>query len=221
MDCFGPFLIKRGRKEHKRYGLIFICFYSQAIHIEMLEDTSTDSFINTCFINLRGAVRQLHCDQGRNFVGARNEFKEALKQCDSKEEFLAGKQCEFIFSASPASHAGGVWEHQIRTIQNVLNATLPQSSGRLYDASPRTLLYEAIAILNSRPLTVDGINNLNSFESLTFYLILKKSKVTLPPPGEFECVNDMVSRKEDILPRNQWQSVRVVETVVDSDGLVR
>jgi hypothetical protein len=28
MDCFGPFVIKRCRKEYKRYGLIFTCFYS-------------------------------------------------------------------------------------------------------------------------------------------------------------------------------------------------
>jgi hypothetical protein len=48
----------------------------------MLEDLSTDSFINAlrCFISLRGVVRQLYSDQGRNFIGARNELKEALKQ---------------------------------------------------------------------------------------------------------------------------------------------
>ena len=48
--------------------------------LSISRDLSTDSFINAlrCFISLRGAVRQLHCDQGSNFVGARNEFKEAL-----------------------------------------------------------------------------------------------------------------------------------------------
>lgn len=46
MDAFGPFIIKQGRKEHKRYGLLFTCFYSHAIHVEMLDDLSTDAFIN-------------------------------------------------------------------------------------------------------------------------------------------------------------------------------
>ncbi|KAJ8416206.1 hypothetical protein AAFF_G00382280 [Aldrovandia affinis] len=117
IDCFGPFLTKKARKEQKRYGLIFTCLSSRAIHIEMLEDLSTDVFINAlrCFISLRRAVRQLHCDQGTNFVGARNELREALKQCDAKtlEVFLAEKQCEFVFNAPSASHAGGVWERQI------------------------------------------------------------------------------------------------------------
>lgn len=43
---------------------------------------------------------------------SKNELKEALKQCDYQTlgNFLAEKQCEFVFSAPSASHAGGVWE---------------------------------------------------------------------------------------------------------------
>lgn len=68
MYCFGPFVTKRGRKECKRYGLIFTCLSSRAVHLEMLEDMSTDAFVNAlrCFISLRGAVCQLRCDQGTN-----------------------------------------------------------------------------------------------------------------------------------------------------------
>ncbi|CAI5640765.1 unnamed protein product [Oreochromis niloticus] len=205
MDCFGPFIVKTARKEHKRYGLIFTCLYSRAVHIEMLEDLSTDSFINAlrCFISLRGAVQQLHCDQGSNFVGARNEFKEALKQCDTKqlETFLSEKQCEFVFNAPSASHAGGVWERQIRTVRNVLNATFAQCPGRLDDASLRTLLYEAMAIVNSRPLSVDGINDPHALEPLTpNHLIMMKTKVALPPPGVFV--------KEDLYATKRWRRVQ-------------
>lgn len=139
MDCFGPFIIKRYRKEHKRYGLLFTCLYSRAVHLEMLEDLSTDSSINSlrCFISLWGAVRQLHCDQGRNFVGASNALKESFEQHDHQalQAFLAEKYCKFIFNAPSASHAGGVWERQIRIIRNILNVTLAQSLGRLDDAS--------------------------------------------------------------------------------------
>ena len=58
MDCFGPFYTKQGRKEHKRYGLLFTCLCSRAVHIEMLEDMMTDAFINALrrFIAIRGAV---------------------------------------------------------------------------------------------------------------------------------------------------------------------
>ncbi|KAK0148472.1 hypothetical protein N1851_011196 [Merluccius polli] len=80
MDCFGPFYVKDGRKELKRYGLLFTCMCSRAIHIEVLDDLSTDAFLNAlrCFIAIRGNVSQLQSDQGTNFVGARNEFQELM-----------------------------------------------------------------------------------------------------------------------------------------------
>lgn len=205
IDCFGPFLIKKARKEYKRYGLIFTCLSSRAIHIEMLEDLSTDAFINAlrCFISIRGAVRQLYCDRGTNFTGARNELRTALKQCDTKllEAFLTDQHCEFVFGAPSASHTGGVWERQIRTVKNVLNATLTQCFGRLDDASLRTLFYEAMSIVNSRPLTVDGINDPKALEPLTpNHLIMMKSRVALPPPGSFV--------KEDLYATKRWRRVQ-------------
>ncbi|XP_054773404.2 uncharacterized protein LOC129281498 [Lytechinus pictus] len=46
VDCFGLWLIKEGRKELKRYGMIFTCMASRGIHIEVLHSLSTDSFTN-------------------------------------------------------------------------------------------------------------------------------------------------------------------------------
>jgi hypothetical protein len=110
MDCFGPFYTKKGRRVCKRYGLLFTCFSSRAIHIEMLEDMSTDSFINglRCFIAIRGAVRQIKSDQGSNFLGAKNELKEALKEVDIDKLaiFLSENQCDFIMNAPGSSHVG-------------------------------------------------------------------------------------------------------------------
>lgn len=81
MDCFGPFYVKDGRKEQKRYGLLFTCMCSRAVHIEVLDDLSTDAFLNAlrCFIAVRGNVRQLQSDQGTNFVSACKEFQELMK----------------------------------------------------------------------------------------------------------------------------------------------
>ena len=157
MDCFGPVLVKNGRKEQKRYGLLFTCFCSRAVHIEMLDDLSTDAFINglRCFIAVRGAVQQIHCDQGTNFVGACNELKSCMKEMnqDRIKHFLMEKQCEFIFNVPAASHTGGLWERQIRTVKSVMNATLALCPGRLNDSALRTLLYETMSVVNSRPLT--------------------------------------------------------------------
>jgi len=95
MDSFGPFVTKQGRKEYKRYGLLFTCMCSRAVHIEMLEDLSTDSFLIglRSFIAIRGTVTQIRSDQGSNFIGASNELKAALKELNVNRitTFLTGQ----------------------------------------------------------------------------------------------------------------------------------
>lgn len=123
-----------------------------------------------------------------NFVGAKNKVNEALKQVDANRltTFLAEKQCDFSMNTLHASLAGGVWERQIRTVRNVLRFTLSSSLGRLDDASLWTFFYEAAAIVNSHPLTVDNLNDPDSLEPLTpNHLLTMKPTAALPPPGRF------------------------------------
>ncbi|KAL0147688.1 hypothetical protein M9458_056997 [Cirrhinus mrigala] len=204
MDCFGPFYAKQGRKEYKRYCL-FTCLCSRAVHIEMLEDMTADAFINAlcCFIAIWGAVRQIRSDQGTNFVGAKSELKNALKEM-SKETvaaYLATQQCDFRLNAPSSSHAGGIWERQIRTVKSVMSSVLAQSAGRLNDASLHTFFYEAMSIVNNRPLTVDGLSDPIGLEPLTpNHLLTMKSSVPLPPPGTFV--------REDLYAKKRWRRVQ-------------
>ena len=75
VDYFGPWYIKEGRKEVKRYGALFTCLASRAIHIEVAHSMETDTFLQALrrFICRRGPIRELRSDQGTNFVGAENE----------------------------------------------------------------------------------------------------------------------------------------------------
>ncbi|XP_060763802.1 uncharacterized protein LOC132872763 [Neoarius graeffei] len=200
MDCFGPFYVREGRKELKRYGLLLTCMASRAVHIEMLDDLSTDSFINAlrASISIRGPIRQLRCDQGTNFVGARREFAEALTEM--KEKFR-GEGCEFIMNTPASSHMGGVWERQIRTIRSVLTSILEQSSRQLDCSSLRTFLYEVMAVINSRPLTTDYVCDASCPEPLTpNHILTMKSTVIAPPPGRFV--------REDLYLRKRWRRVQ-------------
>ena len=73
-DVFGPFHVKDRRSEVKRWGLMITCFYSRAVHIELLEDMSTDGLIQALrsFMALRGPVKSMTVDNGTNFVGMKN-----------------------------------------------------------------------------------------------------------------------------------------------------
>jgi len=202
VDYFGPFSIKEGRREVKRYGVLFTCMASRAIHLETAVSLSTDSFINALrrFLAERGPVRQIRSDCGTNFVGARNELKEALDE-EKVRGMLLKENCEWItFKMNPpsASHAGGVWERQIRSVRNALQPLLIEAGCQLDDESFRTLMKEVQAIVNSRPLTTMDTENV---EPLTpNHLLTMKTKILLPPPGVF--------MKADLYCRKRWRRVQ-------------
>ena len=69
------------------------------------------------------------------------------------------------------------------------------------DSSLRTLFYEAMSIVNSRPLTVSELNDPKAIEPLTpNHILTAKTATPLPPPGEFV--------KEDLYLRKRWRRVQ-------------
>ena len=208
VDMFGPFTIKERRSELKRYVVLFTCFSSRAIHLETTISMETDSFINALrrFIGRRGKVRSIKSDNGGNFVGANNELKRALPELDHEKirGFLQTEGADWIeweYNPPNASHMGGVWERQIRSVRSILSSLMITHGHILDDESFRTLIVEAEAIVNSRPLTVDGLSDPTSFNPLSPTNILTlKSKVTRGPPGVFQ--------KADLYCRKRWRRVQ-------------
>ena len=208
VDYFGPFTIKEGRKVLKRYGILFTCMSSRAVHLETATSLDTDSFINALrrFLSRRGPARQLRSDNGTNFVGARRELKEALEEMDEyriRDELLKS-QCDWIkfkMNVPAASHMGRVWERQIRTVRAVLSSLLIKNGAQLDDGSLGTLMCETEVIVNSRPLTINQLSDPDSPEPLTpSHLLTMKSKVLLSPPGKFE--------PADLYARKRWRRVQ-------------
>lgn len=59
---------------------------------------------------------------------------------------------------SLAKPHGGIWERQIRTLRNVLNALLDDHGTQLDEESLRTFMCETESIVNNQPLTgEDGL----------------------------------------------------------------
>ncbi|XP_046548628.1 uncharacterized protein LOC124258605 [Haliotis rubra] len=203
VDMFGPFLVKEGRKGVKRYGALFTCLGCRAIHIETTNSMSTDSFINALrrFITVRGPIRQLRSDQGTNFVGAQNE----LHGIDSKRvsDFLHQQNCDyfsFVMNVPSASHMGGVWKRQIRTVRSVISSLMNQASEQLDDEGLRTLMCERW-----------------KREYIQTLQVRQKWK----RPRRVAQVGDIVLLKDDNLPRNLWRLCRIYEVYKSKDNLVR
>ena len=81
LDYFVPILVKRGRGREKRYGCLFTCLVTRAVHIEVAHSLDTDSFLSALYRSIarRGLPELIHSDNGRNFVGADEELRALLK----------------------------------------------------------------------------------------------------------------------------------------------
>ena len=76
-DFAGPLYLKRGSTCKpvivKSYVCIFVSMSVKAVHLELVSEFSTESFIASLqrFIARRGKPSSIHSDHGTNFIGAR------------------------------------------------------------------------------------------------------------------------------------------------------
>lgn len=201
VDYFGPIEVRRGRSTVKRYGVIFTCMASRAVHLEVAYSLDTDGCINALrrFISRRGQVVHIRSDNGTNFIGANRELKEAIFAWNDKqiEKELLQVGVQWSFNPPAGSHYGGAWERIIRMVRNILCSVLRQQT--LDDESFHTILCEVESILNDRPITKVS-SDPNDLEALTpNHLLLMKGKPALPP-GLFE--------RTDLYVKRRWKQVQ-------------
>ena len=112
-------------------------------------------------------------------MSAKNEL-----EAEMIRQKLLADDCDFFYfkmNFPHASHMGGAWERMIRSACNALSSLLASQPCTLDDELLHTLLLEAEAIVNSRPLTYINAKD-ESEEPLTpMQLLTLKSKVVLPP----------------------------------------
>ena len=86
-------------------------------------------------------------------MSAQAELKRAIKEWNQTKivVFLLRKNVQRNFNPPTASHMGGVWERQIRTIRNTLCGLLKLQT--LEDEALMTLMCLVESIVNSRPIT--------------------------------------------------------------------
>ena len=66
----------RGLRKLEGYIALFVCFVTKAVHLEHASDQSTGTFVAVLnrFVSRRNMPRDLHSDNGGNFIGARNDL---------------------------------------------------------------------------------------------------------------------------------------------------
>ena len=203
VEYFGPLNVKKGRSVVKRWGAIFTCMNSRAIHLELATSLEADCFINVFrrFVNRRGPPKFMYSDNGTNFVCPEREIRQAIEnwnQCQIRDELLQ-RGCQWVFQPPTASHASGVWERLIRSTRTALKAILGETLAE--EDVPATVLTEVEATLNSRPLCAVS-DDPNDLQPLTPNHLLLQRTISGLPPGTFV--------KDDMLLRKKWRQTQIL-----------
>ena len=205
IDYFGPFCVRRGRSEQKRYGCLFTCLTTRAIHLEVAHTLDTDSFLCCLqrFVARRGEPKEIRSDNGTNFVGGRRELRAAIGEWNQQQihGFLLQKGITWVFNPPAASHMGGVWERQIRTVRSLILGVLRHQT--LNDESLSALMCNIESIVNGRPITKLSDDPKDPLPLTPNHLLLLRAGPTLPP-GHFV--------KNDIY-RRRWRQVQYLSDI--------
>jgi len=210
MDYFGPFEIKQGRSLRKRYGVIFTCMVSRAIHIEIADSLDTSSCINVIrrFVCRRGHVKEIVSDNGTNLVGANKELRRSLQELNEQsiQKFTSSMEIKWRFNPPGASHHGGVWERHIRTVRKILQCMLAEQHMKVArsDDQLHTLMCEIEATMNSRPLTRVS-QDPSDLDVLTPNHLLQLRNPAFYPPGVFD--------EKDAYAQRRWRQVQYMADI--------
>ncbi|XP_043862777.1 uncharacterized protein LOC122756629 [Drosophila santomea] len=248
IDFCGPinvYLRIRGKPPTKAYLAVFVCFATKAIHVEVVSDLTTDSFIAS-----------LKLESLKQFLFKDETTKTIHYFCRS--EFI-----NFHFIPPRAPHFGGIWEAAVKSVKGLLNRTLRDT--RLTFEELATAAADVEAILNSRPLTPlsadpndlaaltpghflvgdalralpelppidDNLDKLDRWKRVSAlkhhiwsrwsheYINELQVRTTWTKTSPNLAVNDMVIDHEDNLPPQRWLLGRIVSTIAGVDNIVR
>ena len=148
-DCECPPSIK------KSWLLVGCDYLSRAIHLELLRDKSTQSFLFALekLFTRRGVSKQIFCDNDATFRKGDLELKRLYKSIDFREveEKTAGRGVSFVYGTPLHSSGNGIVEICVRFCKDALKRTLAGSS-KLPFPQLEIICYNVEALVNSRPI---------------------------------------------------------------------
>ncbi|XP_053686390.1 uncharacterized protein LOC128735933 [Sabethes cyaneus] len=210
VDFAGPFLLRQtGRKAApvKGYISIFVCLVTKGIHLEPVENLSTDAFIAALqrFVSRRGIPEQILSDNGTNFVGAKHElhmiYNLFRQQLTEKKLFEFCQQHEIQWKMIPpnAPHMGGLWEAGVKSTKSILKKGFQSALLNMMEFT--TLLCQVEAQLNSRPLYVLSEDPADPEPLTPGHFIADGPLTAIPEPSYEEIPINRLSR---------WQYVQLL-----------
>ncbi len=131
LDYLGPFYIRKthGETPEKKWICIFTCLAVRAIHLEVVADLSTESFLNSMqrFISRRGTPEKVISDNFSSFKLGKQVLDSIWNDVVDNEEvhsYFAKKGIKWHFITELSPWEGGFYERLIGTVKSCLRKAL-------------------------------------------------------------------------------------------------
>ena len=192
IDYAGLIYIKYGHVHKptvvKAYICVFVSLSVKAIHLEIVSDFTSESFISTLrrFIACSGKPSLMWSDHGSNFVVAQKELEEIVKYLEHQKtqnaisQYCTSQRIKSKFIPERSPHFGGLEScvksmkyHQKRVISRV-KLTFEEYS---------TALTQVEACLNSRPLVALSCDDDGLVALTPGHFLIVRPLEALPDPA--------------------------------------
>ncbi|XP_076684107.1 uncharacterized protein LOC143377074 [Andrena cerasifolii] len=242
IDYAGPLMARpakgRGYKAHKAYVALFVCLSTRAVHLELVSDYTTATFLAAFqrFVSRRGRPQRVYSDNGTNFSGAARELGVAVGSPELAA-FSATEEIAWSFIPPAAPHFGGLWEAGVKSAKHHLHRVVRDHTLSYEELT--TVLCMVEACLNSRPL-VPASDNDDDIALTPAHFVTGAPPLALPPlasatgPASLRARWELVQRMRDhfwrrwrpdylhsLQPRRKWtnpgRSLCVGDVVVLKD----
>ena len=82
VDYLGPFYVTVRRNTEKRWGFLFTCLTTRAVHVEVVPSMNSSSCVIGVerFVSRRGTLAMIWSDNGTNFIEAEKELRECIEK---------------------------------------------------------------------------------------------------------------------------------------------
>uniref|UniRef100_A0AC34FHU9 Integrase catalytic domain-containing protein n=1 Tax=Panagrolaimus sp. ES5 TaxID=591445 RepID=A0AC34FHU9_9BILA len=154
VDYCGPFKIKS--KNEKAWVILFTCFTTRLIHLEVVETMTAEDFLLSFrnFVGRCGKPKYVLSDNAKQFKTAAKALEEIWKKVvhDSRSlDYFLQNSITWDFITERAPWKGGLYERMVALVKNAMKLSIGKKVLTVHNF--RTFLIEAEATVNSRPLT--------------------------------------------------------------------
>ena len=181
VDFTGALFVRNSGQENKAYICLFTCGLSRALHLEVVTDLSTETFLQAFrrFVSRKSLPSVMISDNASTFESAAEELRKLFNSRELMETLsMRGVRWQFIPKRAP--WYGGFWERLIGMTKTVVRKVLGRSFITL--EALQTLTVEIEAVLNDRPLTYLSSDIVDPEPLTPSHLLYGRRITTLPHP---------------------------------------